>query len=312
MIKIKSPMFYNGNKYTLLDELKPLIPKNKDGVFYDVFGGSGTMSLNFTNSYKKVVYSEIQNYVYRMFKWSISIDESKLADLRAKVYALDDKYNCYMKSLSDKEIRANKQDITETPEYKGWLKYLENEKITMDSDADMLWISSTLAFSHTLKFTKDGYLGKSYGAKAILNSFFEDFLTANITGKNIECINRGFSEFPLEDVGESDFVYLDPPYFQTKGNYNKFWKWEDEMALFAFCEELNRRGIKWGMSNVFSNKDIVNEHLIEWCKKNGWVVHHFKKIYAVNGSSGDADEVFICNYDYNENGTPLSLFDDVF
>lgn len=42
---IRSPIVYTGSKYRLLGQLLPLFPKNID-VFYDVFCGSCTVSLN--------------------------------------------------------------------------------------------------------------------------------------------------------------------------------------------------------------------------------------------------------------------------
>ena len=64
------------------------------------------------------------------------------------------------------------------------------------------------------------------------------------------------------------------------------------------CEELNNCNIKFAMSNVFSNKGITNEKLIEWCKKNNWSVHYFDNFtYSACGKgNGKTVEVLIMNY----------------
>lgn len=65
-------------------------------------------------------------------------------------------------------------------------------------------------------------------------------------------------------------------------------------------EKLNKKGIKWGMSNVFKNKTLVNEHLIKWCKKNNWNVYYLNKTYSALGKgNANSDEVYICNYSLN-------------
>ena len=55
--------------------------------------------------------------------------------------------------------------------------------------------------------------------------------------------------------------------------------------------------MKFAMSNVFENKGLRNEELIEWNKK--YKVHHYNMNY--NGSNyqrkeSKADEVLITNY----------------
>jgi hypothetical protein len=52
------------------------------------------------------------------------------------------------------------------------------------------------------------------------------------------------------------------------------------------------------MSNVFENKGIINQKLIDWCNKNGWKVFAFDKFtyMACGKGNSNAQEVFICNY----------------
>lgn len=81
--------------------------------------------------------------------------------------------------------------------------------------------------------------------------------------------------------------------------YNDFIFFGEEYyyRLFEILEKLDKCGIKWGLSNVFKNKDYTNEHLIKWCEKNNWHVHHLDLQYASLGKgNANSDEVYICNY----------------
>ena len=60
-------------------------------------------------------------------------------------------------------------------------------------------------------------------------------------------------------------------------------------------------GIKFGMSNVFSNKGFVNTKLQQWCEKNGFYVEHLDMVYNACGSdSENVDEVYIHNYHFQK------------
>ena len=68
--------------------------------------------------------------------------------------------------------------------------------------------------------------------------------------------------------------------------------------MFNICDYLTRKGIKWAMSNVFENKGVANQHLIDWVNKNNYKVNHFSDFTYVSCGKGNAktDEVLIMNY----------------
>ena len=96
----------------------------------------------------------------------------------------------------------------------------------------------------------------------------------------------------------------DCPYTNTNAVYNEKrafggWSIDDDKKLFKVLENLNKRGIKWGLSNVFENRGIRNEHLVKWCEENNWNVHHLERNYNPfrGGEKSNSDEVFITNYE---------------
>ena len=120
-------------------------------------------------------------------------------------------------------------------------------------------------------------------------------------GRDNVCIGQAdFRGLNIDNLGVNDFVYLDPPYLNTTATYNENngWNEKDEDDLYNLCEELHSKGIKFGLSNVFENKGIKNDKLINWCEKNNWNVYTFDKFtyMACGKGNSNAKEVFITNY----------------
>ena len=109
-----------------------------------------------------------------------------------------------------------------------------------------------------------------------------------------------FRSIIVETIGANDFVYLDPPYHNTTATYNESGgrSDRDEKDLYMFCERLMENNIKWGMSNVFENKGVINQNLINWCDANHLNVYTFDKFtyMACGKGNSNAKEVFITNY----------------
>ena len=72
----------------------------------------------------------------------------------------------------------------------------------------------------------------------------------------------------------------------------------DENELYKMCEFFTTNGIRFGISNVFENKGIRNQKLIDWCYKNDFNIYSFDKVaYSACGKgNSNAKEVFITNY----------------
>lgn len=85
--------------------------------------------------------------------------------------------------------------------------------------------------------------------------------------QTVKFINQDYKEI-LQTVTDKDIVYLDPPYFNTKGMYYGTINYND---FYAFLEQLNRKGIRWLLSfdgirgnddyTVNIPQDLYKEHL---------------------------------------------------
>ena len=104
-------------------------------------------------------------------------------------------------------------------------------------------------------------------------------------------------------------VYCDPPYLITTGSYNdgkrgfRDWTQEEDTALLALLDELNKKGINFALSNVFAHKGQLNDGLIEWSKK--YHVTYIDKTYSnCSYHFKDRDtktiEVLVTNYEWEE------------
>ena len=115
--------------------------------------------------------------------------------------------------------------------------------------------------------------------------FIKDFCNFMNRG-NVYIYHKSYEEFTEFD--EDCFCYFDIPYSNTNCCYTESsrdqgnWTEESDYAFFRYCEDLNSKGIRFAISNVFKNKGAENNHLKEWCEKNNAVC---AGLYADEGKS---------------------------
>lgn len=298
MTYIKSPIFYMGNKYRLLPQLLPLFPSNID-TFYDLFGGSGCMSGNVKAN--RIVYNEINENIVELYKLFLKYTPEEI-DNRIKGYIKE-----YDLNTEGTDVSQNNPDIKEIRDYYA-NKYLEFRKAYNESERDylMLYTLTFYSFSNLIRFNQKSDFNMPYGNRCYCEKHYnqiKDWCNV-VRNRDIDIKQENAFDILQNTIfDKNDFIYLDPPYSNTLAIYNEKrafggWGVEDDYRLFEILEKLDKCGIKWGLSNVFKNKDYTNEHLIKWCEKNGWNVHHLDLQYASLGKgNANSDEVYICNYD---------------
>jgi site-specific DNA-adenine methylase len=100
-----------------------------------------------------------------------------------------------------------------------------------------------------------------------------------------------------QNIGNSDFVYFDPPYFVSSSEYNKLWNEDNEIQLYNVLDHLHANGIKFGLSNLHQHKEKTNHLLEKWMQK--YNVHEIKSNYISfndNTIKVGSREVFVTNY----------------
>lgn len=295
---LKSPIFYMGNKYKLLPQLLPLFPKNIN-TFYDLFGGSGCVSGNVEAN--KIIYNEINMYIYKLFCMFINVPSSMII---TNIKNTIDKFNLNTEGVN---VRQNDDDAKENRE-KYSKNYLKFRKYYNESEERFyidLYTLTFYSFSNLIRFNGKGEFNIPYGNRCFCKKHEEQIIDwcNMLKHKNIIAFCNDYKNVLKQNKpGKNDFVYVDPPYSNTLAIYNEKhetdgWTIESDYELFDILENLDKKGVKWGMSNVFVNKGNVNDHLIKWCEENNWYVYHLNKTYSALGKgNANSDEVYICNY----------------
>ena len=291
-------MFYVGDKYKLIKEIKSHLPQNIE-TFYEPFLGGGTVSLNIdANNY---ILNDIDNSVYNLHKF-----------LQRKATS-STFFNDVLKHTKHYNLsRSFHQDLVPSSlrnEYKktyyakfnkdGYTRLKEDFNKSEKKDYMLLYLLLIYGFNRMLRFNSSGNFNVPVGnvdfnknvVKA-LESYFE-FSKA----KNVKLQNRDFKIFmQKQEFKKNDFIYLDPPYLITFSEYNKIWNEEKELELLSFLDELNNNNIKFAISNVTHYKGRVNDIFINWMKKHS--VRRIKSNYISyhDNSLKEIKEVLVFNY----------------
>lgn len=292
-IKVKvSPIYYMGNKRRLIARgLVELFPSDIGG-FYDLFGGSGVVSLN-TNA-NQYVLNELDNNVFGMYQ------NIKNNDPRVIINHIEnriDEFELPRKSTHSKNTTKDERDYYKK-RYMRFREYYNANRNPLD-----LFVLMNYCMSQTMRFNQSGGFNMPFGSDRFIKENhsvryydFHEFLNK----KETKITNKSYLEFNTSDYNDSDFIYLDPPYMNTIATYNENGKWdnEDQEELLKYCLELDRKGIRFAMSNIFKNRSFYNENLIDWCKNNNFNVYDFKGFSYSNfgKASSDSREVLITNY----------------
>lgn len=272
----------------MLDQIYPLFPSINDGGgrIIDLFGGSGEVGLN--SDFKTIIYNEKSKPLVNILN---ELDDNFVNDVKECI----------------KEWNLSKLGKEEFLKLRNY--YNKNlNTLSKRENAIILYCLITHAFNYQLAFNSKGEYNMPSGYnRSWFSPQLEQKLTAyieRIKEKSIKFVSHDFNSLNLESLKPSDFVYCDPPYLITVGAYERdyFCKWseEKEKELLNFLDILNRKGIKFGLSNVLHHKGKTNELLLHWSKKHN--VHHLNKDYkncnyqTNSRTIQTSDEVYICNY----------------
>ncbi len=299
-IRIKrSPLFYVGDKYKLMNQLIDLFPQEIDN-FYEPFVGGGTVFLNVKA--KKYYLNDIDENLINIHKFLI-----KNSNNPSKFFRNIEKI-IYKYDLS----RSYKEDIIPDTLKKEWRKtyfarfnkegYEKLRKCVNDNknnDPLILYILLIYGFNRMLRFNGGGRFNLPVGnvdfnknVVSALNNYF-DF----VRDKKIRFRSKDFRKFFSKNKYlKNDFVYLDPPYLIAASEYNKFWDQDSESDLLNLIDNLNKQRIRFALSNVTHYNGNKNKLLIKWSKN--YKIHEIKSNYINyhNNKKKKIAEVLITNY----------------
>ncbi len=293
---IKSPLFYMGNKYNLLNDLLMYFPKKEEvKQFIDLFGGSGVVSLNVP--YTDITYNELNGNIFNLLqkifntKPEITINhiKNRVSEFKLPIEGIE------------KGVEGYKEFENQYYKFRQFYND-QKEKNYLD-----LYTLTYFSFSNLIRFNNKDEFNMPYGHRCYLDNTHESNIIKSyyvVQEKKIKMLNNNAFEL-LENItkNEQQFIYLDPPYTNTMAVYNEKragggWNIKDDIKLFKELDRLNELGIKWAMSNVLENKGIKNEHIEQWGYKNKYKIIEFidKEYSALGKGSAMTKEVLIINY----------------
>lgn len=301
---IPSALNYTGGKYKLLPQILPLFPNDADKVV-DMFCGGCNVGINLTSN--KVLFNDSNQYLIGLLRTFKKLDKEEILDF---ILTNIEKYNLSLVSKYGYEYyKCESSSGLGTYNKKGYLKLRNdfNKKTHKDDEYFlMLYLLIVYSFNNQIRFNKKGEFNLPVG-KRDFNSKMQVKLEAFVD--RLKCgdydfINKDFKSISLNEFTEKSFFYADPPYLITCATYNEQdgWTEEDERDLLSYLENLDKKGIRFALSNVIENKGRKNNILSDWLTRN----KRFKTIqldynyansnYHAKSSNSITREVLVVNY----------------
>ena len=267
---IPSALNYTGGKYKLLSQILPLFPKDADQVV-DLFCGGCNVGINVNCN--KVQFNDSNQHLIGLLETFRRLSKEEVLQwlyVTIKRYHLslvsENGYEYYGCESSKGLGSYNKEG------YNKLRKDFNSKKEQDDEYFLMLYLLIVYSFNNQLRFNKKGKFNLPVGKRDFnskMQKKLEDFIDRIKSGDYI-FTNGDFRAVKLDGFTDKSFFYADPPYIITCATYNEQdgWTEKDEYDLLSYLEELDRRGIRFALSNVLESKGRKNDILADWIKKN--------------------------------------------
>jgi DNA adenine methylase len=263
--QIKSPLNYIGGKYKILNQILPLFPKNIDN-FVDLFAGGCNVGINADAN--KVYFNDNLVYLIEMYR---SFQEKSFDEILSHIDMRIKQFNL---SLSNKDG------------YIDMRKLYNQEKEPLD-----LFVLIAFSFNHQIRFNNHHEFNNPFGKeRSSFNNTMKnnlEFFIDKLHKTNATFSDNCFEDFNLDFLTSEDLVYCDPPYLIAKGTYNdgkrgfRCWTDKEEKILLDKLDNLNKKNVKFALSNLLVHKDKKNKILEAWLAANeNYIVHYIDSDYT--------------------------------
>lgn len=260
MTKFQPVIKWSGSKRSQCEDILGYFPQSID-TYYEPFCGGCSMLMGLINSeisVKRYVCSDINGDLIAL--WN-----------KVKDYP-DDIYNSYVTLWNE----LNKDNDIDRKR-----KFFEEQRRIYNENHDPLvffFIMRTTTngmprynqkgeFNNGFHITRDGI--KPEMLKPILYEWSE-----KLRKNNVEFIHRSYEEI-IDEIKEGDFIYMDPPYFNTKGMY---FGGIDFESFFGFLEDVSKKNVRFALSFDGKSGDVDNTYSVpEMCYR--------RHLYIKSGNS---------------------------
>ena len=305
---IKSPINYTGNKYRLLGQFQKFLPKKVD-TFVDLFCGGATVGFNVKANH--IILVDSNPRVISLLK---TLAESAIDKIIKDIEILIEKYKL---SYSYKYGYTYYRELGYVVGNNGLKKYNEEGYRKLRTDYNllknkntykaniMLYTLMVYAFNNDIRFNSNGEFNLPVGKTDFNKNNLNKLIEYNRRAKeiNYEFICSDFNNEKLQEkIFGADFVYCDPPYLITTAVYNENngWNEESESKLLKLLSELDKRNIRFALSNVLKKEGKTNTLLDNWIKenkfkKNNIDYHYRSSSYNKKNRDSNEEEILVTN-----------------
>lgn len=266
----RSPLFYVGDKYKLVREIRSHFPPQIHRLI-EPFVGGGSVMMNVEAD--RYLLNDIDKYVIALHQM-LNTNIGRENEFYDELYRIVDEYGLSLSYRGDIIPR----DLKKAYPKSYYAKYNKEAYLRMKRDfinggqQDMkrLYLLLIYGFNHMLRFNGKGLFNLPVGDvdfnKNVHDALTDYFLL--LGQKRVEWFNDDFRTF-LQNINyeDNDLVYLDPPYLITFSEYNKLWNTDTEQDLLALLDDLNAKGVRFAISNVTHYRGRINSIFLEWSAK---------------------------------------------
>lgn len=269
----KSPLNYSGSKDTMLPQILRELPQNV-GTFVDVMGGAFNVGANVVAT-NKVLYNEINPYVYGLIKWLLS--ESR-EDIIEEIESI---INTFSMEKRNKDSYNKLRD-----------DYNANPSLAK------LYVLHMYSFQNMIRLNGGHQFNTPVGVAGYSDDIKNRILSFRTKTPTVEFVNSDYTTMRWNEFEPETVFYFDPPYFITSASYNdgkrglKGWGSEEEEELLAILTHIDNLGYKFMLSNVIEHKGKTHNLLIKWAREHGFKIIDI----GVSGWRYAKKEVIIKNY----------------
>lgn len=296
---IRSPFFFVGDKYKLMPQLKKFFPQ-KISIYVEPFVGGGSSFLN--TKAETYVVNDIDFYVIQLHK-ELTAYSKKPENLFQILFSMIDKYklSCSYRGITVPDELKKTYVKTYYSHYNKSAYCQMKEDFNNNHDYILLYLLLIYGFNHMIRFNSSGAFNLPVGNvdfnKNVYNALnnYLYFMSKN----NVSFHNCDFVAFidGLE-LDENSFIYLDPPYLISGSEYNKYWNEAKEAELYNCLDELNKKGIRFGITNLINHKGKFNSTFFEWSKKyHTYSIDSNYISFNDNTIKESSKEVYVTNYE---------------
>jgi DNA adenine methylase len=176
------------------------------------------------------------------------------------------------------------------------LRAIRPESLDLHHRAALLIYLNKTCFRGLFRVNRHGHFNVPYGAYDRRYYDPQNLDAVARCLKTVEIRRADFTECVV-DATRQDFVYMDPPYHRLGGysDFNRYTKFQfredDHVRLADFCRQLDRRGVRWAVSN--SDTSLIRALFDGYST----VVVANRREINLNARDRDISELLIRNYE---------------